>query len=207
MTEVLPGPGRGRLVSTHALRALLMLAALLAASAVLVGLIAVHSHPRQVVVPVRQATATTAVTTDATGCPVDRQCAVRSSVAPQTLTAVTTAYPTAQVRSAYQTVDATDARVYQVTMVVQFAASARGQVVGRCVPGGARRGLPAVRTTPFTHVDLAGDSVVDHQLMTVTAPGGPGCSVLVTVDQQGATPPPAAPATALAASLAARLSS
>jgi hypothetical protein len=160
--------------------ALAVTVALLAASVVLFDA-ASEATPQRIVRIVHAATPA-AVTVDAVGCPTSARCGVQPVASPALLAALTSQFAPVKVLAQNRTVDEDSGRIYRNTVVAVSGSGNTVSVQAQCVPG-----APATRDyelrTSRSHSDLAGDSVVDAEILTTVVAGrSGGCSLAVQLE-------------------------
>jgi hypothetical protein len=181
-------------VATPAARkAVLLLAVTLAAFGLAQVVAAGRSHPVHEVRLVQEATKPP-LTTDAVGCPSTARCDLMASATRGMAVAVASDIPGSHIITQDETIDDDSGRVYRTSILGVTTSGNIFSAQAQCVPGaGAQVGYFVPHVSE--HVDLAGNTVVDSDTMTITVPGiTPGCGVavqlqsgqLVRMDQIGA---------------------
>jgi hypothetical protein len=157
--------------------AVILAATLLVASAVILNA-AEHTSPGHRTRTVAGPSSAPAVTTDATGCPVTVHCEIRGSAPPALRAALRRAFPHAMVQSAETTLDPAGGRVYRASILARADADDTVSLASQCIPHAAMVGTQTLNGAQ-SHVDLAGNSIIDLRITTTIVPGGLGCSVSV----------------------------
>lgn len=157
-------------------RVLLLVAAALLAAALVLLAAAANTFPRSRV-RIVQSTAPPAATVDATGCPVGVRCLVTGTATPELTEAVTHRVPHAVILSGSRTLDARGL-AYRSAVVASLGHDGVLEVAAQCDPG-APPGRRYQMRNAVSHLDLAGNEVVDERTVTTVVPGRDGCTVSV----------------------------
>ena len=168
-------------------RAMLLVAAVLLAAALVLAAAAANAVPRKIVRTVRAQTPA-ALTVDAVGCPVASHCRVTPSATPGLATAMADRFPTATVISSNTTTGQEDGRVYRSSIVADLGQAGVLVAAAQCDPRAAVEVFHQDRNN-VTHIDLAGNEVVDLSTITTVVPGKNGCTVSVQLRSASAAPP------------------
>ena len=158
-------------------RVTLLIAAALLATALVLLAAAANTTPRSAVHVLRP-TAPVAATLDATGCPMNTQCVVTATATPELTEALARRFPAAELLSRTRTVDAHAGVVYRSAVVASLGNASVLEVAAQCDPGAPQRGGYQMRNA-VSHLDLAGNEVVDERTVTTMVPGKDGCTVSV----------------------------
>lgn len=186
-------------------RILLILAvALLVTTAFLVRA-AIRDQPRRTVTVVHNVR-TLAATVDASGCPSTARCQVLATAAPGMLAALERHFPRARILMQQETVDAGSGHPYRSSVLALSAAGSTLAVQVACDPGApATAGYQ--RRNAGTHVDLAGNTVLDSETVTTVVQGSQaGCTMSVQLRSAATGARDQLAAAALAADQSAQLS-
>jgi hypothetical protein len=167
-------------------RALLASAAVTALAAVMFGFLALHTTPRHRVLSVPAPAVPGATTTDAVGCPIDRQCDVRGTAGSSLMAAFHRAFPSGQVVLGEQTVDRASGRVYRESLTASLDGQTDLLLSSQCVPGGTTPPREEIRRSEDGHWDLANNWLVYARSLSVLVPGHNGCSVRLDMQRIGA---------------------
>lgn len=157
-------------------RVLLLVAAALLAIAVVLLAAAANTSSRSTV-RIVQSTAPLASTVDATGCPVDVRCQVTGTATPELTEALTHRFPNAVILSGSRTVDARGL-AYRSSVAASLGHDGVLELAAQCDPG-APQGRRYQMRNAVSHLDLAGNEVVDERTVTTVVPGPDGCTVSV----------------------------
>jgi hypothetical protein len=141
------------------------LAALVLAVAVAVSAGLVWQHRSRTITHTVVAAPVGPVTTDATGCPIDRTCAMSRSAAAPLVEAVEAAFPLNQELYANSTFESTTGNTYRTTWTIRTRDGVSVSTIGECVPGSKGATDPQRSVTPTGYVRIV--------------PGKPGCSLTV----------------------------
>jgi hypothetical protein len=177
---------RARWAATPTWRRLALVAAVvIAATAVVVGVVAAPAGPihrtRTVVDPGPPA----AITVDAAGCPVTAECTISAWPPTQLQAALLRAFPGARVLAGQRTAAASGpGRIYHTAIVGTLSGGVVISATAQCVPRGASITEQTVRSAN-TSLDLAGNTVVHARQLSASVPGAAGCSVHVYLDSPG----------------------
>jgi hypothetical protein len=177
---------RARWAATPTWRRLALVAAVvIAATAVVVGVVAARAGPihrtRTVVDPGPPA----AITVDAAGCPVTAECTISAWPPTQLQAALLRAFPGARVLAGQRTAAASGpGRIYHTAIVGTLSGGVVISATAQCVPRGASITEQTVRSAN-TSLDLAGNTVVHARQLSASVPGAAGCSVHVYLDSPG----------------------
>ncbi|MCW2542193.1 MAG: hypothetical protein JWN95_3918 [Frankiales bacterium] len=155
------------------------LAALVLAIAVAVSAGLVWQHRSRTITRTVVAEPIGAVTTDATGCPIDQTCSLSKSAPAPLVEAVEAAFPLNQELYANSTFESSTGNTYRTTWTIRTRGGVSVSTIGECVPG-ANGATNAQRTlTPTGYVRIV--------------PGKAGCSltVLASTERTTATLPTA----------------